>query len=67
MSRPAWEYCLLTCTPLTGLDDDGVRLSYHLVAPEGAGQGELHSEDASPRWRPSGGCSTSLAPRVGSW
>ena len=45
---PQWEYCLLTCTPLTGLDEAGIRLTYQLATPEGVSPGELHSEDASP-------------------
>jgi hypothetical protein len=43
-----WEYCLLTCTPLTGLDEVGIRLTCQLATPEGASQHDLHSEDASP-------------------
>jgi hypothetical protein len=43
-----WEYCLMACTPLTGLDDVGVRLSYQLTTPEGAVQRELYSEDPWP-------------------
>ena len=48
MAKQQWEYCLLTCTPLTGLDEEGVRLSYQLVTPEGTGQHELHSTDPTP-------------------
>lgn len=43
-----WEYCLLTCTPITGLDDPGVRLTYQLITPQGASQSELHSGDPVP-------------------
>jgi hypothetical protein len=43
-----WEYCLLTCTPLTGLDETGIRLSYQLVTPGGVRQLELHSDEPSP-------------------
>jgi hypothetical protein len=43
-----WEYCLLTCTPLTGLDEAGIRLTYQLATPEGTSQRDLHSEDAAP-------------------
>ena len=39
---------MLTCTPLTGLDEVGVRLAYQLVTPEGARLGELHSEEPLP-------------------
>lgn len=43
-----WEYCLLTCTPLTGLDETGIRLSYQLVTSDGVRQHELHSDEPSP-------------------
>jgi len=43
-----WEYCLITCTPMSGLDDSGIRLSYHLVTPEDAMHLEIHSDDPSP-------------------
>jgi hypothetical protein len=43
-----WEYCLMTCTPMSGLDDSGIRLSYQLVTPEGARHLEMHSDDPSP-------------------
>ena len=43
-----WEYCLMTCTPMSGLDDAGVRLSYQLFTPDGARNLELHSDDPSP-------------------
>ncbi len=43
-----WEYCLLSCTPISGLDDGGIRLSYQLVAPDQAQRLEIHSEDPSP-------------------
>jgi len=43
-----WEYCLLTCTPMTGLDKDRVRLAYQLVTSNHTLQDELHSDDALP-------------------
>lgn len=43
-----WEYCLLTCTPMTGLDEDGVRLVYQLVAPDQVSDLEIHSDAPSP-------------------
>jgi hypothetical protein len=43
-----WEYCLLTCTPMTGLDNEGVRLSYQLVTPNQVQRLELHGDDPSP-------------------
>jgi hypothetical protein len=45
---PRWEYCLLSCTPMTGLDEVGIRLSYQLATPAGARQGQLESADPSP-------------------
>lgn len=39
---------MLTCTPMSGLDDAGVRLSYFLVTPDRARHLELHSDDPSP-------------------
>ncbi len=49
-ARPGtlWEYCLLTCTPMTGVDEKGIRLSYQLVTPAGARQLELHHPDPLP-------------------
>jgi hypothetical protein len=43
-----WEYCLLACTPLTGLDEDGVRCSYNVIGPEGSTASELYIKDSSP-------------------
>jgi hypothetical protein len=43
-----WQYCLLTCTPMTGVEDEGIRLAYQLVTPEGARQLELRSENPLP-------------------
>ncbi len=43
-----WEYCLVTCTPMSGLDEAGIRLSYQLATPDGAQQLEIHSDDPSP-------------------
>jgi len=43
-----WEYCMLTCTPMSGLDDAGIRLSYLLVTPDQARRLEIHSDDPSP-------------------
>ena len=43
-----WEYCLMTCTTMSGLDDAGVRLSVQLAMPDGAQHLEIHSEDPSP-------------------
>jgi hypothetical protein len=43
-----WEYCLLACTPMSGLDEDGVRIAYQLVKPDLVQRLELHSGDRSP-------------------
>mgnify|MGYP001812522228 FL=1 len=43
-----WEYCLLACTPMSGLDDEGIRISGQLVCPSGTKQLEIHSPAPSP-------------------
>ncbi len=43
-----WEYCLLTCTPISGLDETGIRLSYQLATPDQVQHLEIHSDDPSP-------------------
>ena len=43
-----WEYCLLSCTPMSGLDDEGIRLSGQLACPGGTEQLEFHSPAPSP-------------------
>jgi len=48
MANQQWEYCLLASTPMSGLDDEGIRVSYYLVTPERAGHSEIHSVDPSP-------------------
>lgn len=45
---PRWEYCLLSCTPMTGLDEEGIRLSYQLAMPDAVRHGQLESDDPSP-------------------
>lgn len=47
MTQP-WEYCLLACTPMSGLDEQGIRVAYQLVGPDRVGQLEVRSDDASP-------------------
>lgn len=39
-----WEYCLLTCTPMSGVDEAGVRLVGQLAAPGGVKEFEVHSD-----------------------
>ena len=34
MSVQTWEYCLLTCTPIAGFDEEGYRVVYQLVSPD---------------------------------
>jgi hypothetical protein len=48
MSNQQWEYCLLISTPMSGLDQDGIRVAYQLITPDHATRRELHSDDASP-------------------
>jgi hypothetical protein len=48
MNKPQWEYCMLTCTPMTGLDGDGVRLVSRIVGPEGSRELEIRVEERSP-------------------
>ena len=43
-----WEYCLLACTPMSGLDEDGIRVSYQLVTADQASNLEIHSKAPSP-------------------
>jgi hypothetical protein len=43
-----WEYCMMTCTPMSGLDDAGIRLSYQLVTRDRTEHLEVHSNDPSP-------------------
>ncbi|NLF10800.1 MAG: hypothetical protein GX597_03335 [Anaerolineaceae bacterium] len=43
-----WEYCLLACTPMTGLDDEGVRCAYQIIGPEGSTTSELYVKESLP-------------------
>jgi hypothetical protein len=43
-----WEYCLLSCTPMSGLNDAGIRLSYQLITPNEVHRLEIHSDDPGP-------------------
>lgn len=43
-----WEYSLLTCSPMTGLDDDGVRLLYQLATPDQVEDSDLYCEATTP-------------------
>jgi hypothetical protein len=48
MSEQRWEYCLLTCTPMSGLDEDGVRIAYHLIGPDAIRDVEICTGEQSP-------------------
>jgi hypothetical protein len=48
MSSREWEYCLLTCTPMSGLDDDGVRVAYQVIAPDRVTDLEIRTGERSP-------------------
>ena len=43
-----WEYCLLTCTPMTGLESEGVRVAYQVAAQGRVRRDEVVSDDPSP-------------------
>ena len=43
-----WEYCLVTCTPMSGLDETGVRLSYQLATPDQVRHLEIYDAGPSP-------------------
>ena len=43
-----WEYCLVTCTPMSGLEETGIRLSYQLVTPDQVRHLVIHCDDPSP-------------------
>jgi len=43
-----WEYSLLACTPMTGLDDEGVRCAYQIIGPEGSTTSELYVKESLP-------------------
>jgi len=47
MTVQRWEYCLLSCTPLSGLDEEGVRLVYQLVTPSAVEDLEMRTSAPS--------------------
>ena len=47
MLKARWEYCLLTCTPMSGVDEAGIRLVGQISAPDGVKEFETHSDDTS--------------------
>jgi len=48
MTTQQWEYCLLTCTPMSGLDKDGVRIAYQVIVPGAVRELEIRSGEPSP-------------------
>lgn len=48
MTTQQWEYCLLACTPMSGLDEEGIRIAYQLIAPGSARELEIRSGEPSP-------------------
>jgi hypothetical protein len=48
MNVQQWEYCLLTCTPMSGLDEEGVRIAYQVIDPGRVRKLEIRSGDPSP-------------------
>jgi hypothetical protein len=48
MTVQQWEYCLLTCTPMSGLDEAGVRIAYQIVGPDAVQELEIRSGEPSP-------------------
>ena len=46
--KPGWEYCVLTCTPMSGVDEKGIRLVGQLAGPNGVRELEVQSDDPSP-------------------
>lgn len=48
MGKQRWEYCLLACTPVSGLDDEGVRIVYQLIAPDAVQDLEVRTAERSP-------------------
>jgi hypothetical protein len=48
MTSQTWEYCLLACTPLSGLDEEGIRLSCQVAGPEGTHRLEVQHDEPSP-------------------
>lgn len=45
---PHWEYCLVICTPLSGLDHEGVRLRCQVIGPSAVREVETQVREGSP-------------------
>ena len=48
MRGQRWEYCLLSCTPMSGLDDDGYRVLCHVTKGGRTREVEVRTSDRSP-------------------
>ncbi len=48
MSSPRWEYCLLSCTPMSGLDDDGYRVLCHVILKGTTREVAIPTSERSP-------------------
>ena len=48
MNRKRWEYCLLTCTPMSGLDDEGGRIRCLVLAPEESREVQVRTGEGPP-------------------
>jgi hypothetical protein len=48
MDVQQWEYCLLACTPMSGLDEEGVRIAYQVIEPGAVRELEIRSGEPSP-------------------
>lgn len=48
MCERRWEYCLLSCTPMSGLDDDGYRVLCHVTVGGMTRDVEVRTRERSP-------------------
>ena len=48
MTHQQWEYCLLTCTPMSGMDEEGIRLAYQVYGPDAVQDLEILVGERSP-------------------
>ena len=47
MAEERWEYCILNCTPMSGLDEDGARVAYQVIGPGAARYLEVRTGERS--------------------
>ena len=45
---PQRKYCLLACTPMSGLGNEGIQISGQLACPNGTKQLEIRNKVSSP-------------------